>query len=118
MATKIWSLASDWESLITKENSAKQLILGQTVHQITASKETIKNLRRLGHTASYNDVLKLNKQWSKMVSSTPSSFAKGLLRGIPVHSSIDNNDGRQETFTGAGTTHDTNRTLFQPIMSG
>ena len=32
MATKIWSLASDWESLITKENSAKQLILGQTVH--------------------------------------------------------------------------------------
>ena len=118
MATKIWSLASDWESLITKENLTKQLILGQTVHRITASKETIKNLHRLGHTASYNDILKLNKQWSKMVSSTPSSFAKGFLRGIPVHSSIDNNDGRQETFTGAGTTHDTNRTLFQPIMSG
>ena len=26
---------------------------------------------------------------------------------------IDNNDGRQETLTGAGTTHDSNKTLFQ-----
>ena len=27
-----------------------------------------------------------------------------LIRGVPVHSSIDNNDERQETSTGFGTT--------------
>lgn len=118
IATKIWSVASDWQSLITKEKSAKQIILGQTIHRTTASKETIRNLHRLGHTSSYNDILQQNKQWSRMISSTPASFAKGLIRGLSVHSSIDNNDGRQETFTGAGTTHDTNRTLFQPIAPG
>ena len=43
---------------------------------------------------------------------------KRLFKGISLHSSIDNNDGRQETMTGAGTTHDTNKTLFQPLIPG
>ena len=30
-----------------------------------------------------------------------------------THSTIDNNDGRQDTHTGCGTTHDTNKTIFQ-----
>ena len=36
-----------------------------------------------------------------------------LRKGICTHSTVDNNDGNQETLTGAGTTHDTNKTLFQ-----
>ena len=36
-----------------------------------------------------------------------------LRKGVVSHSSIDNNDGGQETVTGSGTTYDTNKTLFQ-----
>ena len=31
-----------------------------------------------------------------------------------MHSSLDNNDGRQESVTGFGTTHHTNSLIFQP----
>ena len=34
-ATKIWSIASDWESLVTKKRSPKQIILGLVLHRIT-----------------------------------------------------------------------------------
>jgi len=37
----------------------------------------------------------------------------GLAKDKPTHSPIDNNDERQDTMTGAETTHDTNCTIFQ-----
>ena len=39
-----------------------------------------------------------------------------LIKGIPTHVTLDNNDGSQETLTGKGTTHDTNFTVFQPVL--
>ena len=42
----------------------------------------------------------------------------GLKKGIVTHSSLDNNDGQQETNTGHHTTHHTNSLIFQPILSG
>ena len=36
-----------------------------------------------------------------------------MRKGVVTHSTIDNNDGRGDTMTGLGTTHDTNSTLFQ-----
>ena len=36
-----------------------------------------------------------------------------MRKGVVTHSTIDNNDGREDTMTGFGTTHDTNSTLFQ-----
>ena len=41
------------------------------------------------------------------------SQISNLRKGVVTHSTIDNNDGRQETVTGSGTTDDTNKTLFQ-----
>ena len=32
---------------------------------------------------------------------------------VTTHRAIDINNGRQETLTGPGTTHDTNKTIFQ-----
>ena len=40
-----------------------------------------------------------------------------MVKGIATHATIDNSDGRQETMTGKDTTHDTNRTLFQPLLT-
>ena len=114
IANKIWSIASDWQSMITRQKTAKQAMLGLTVHRLTGSKEAATHRHHLGHSISYNDILKYNNMWS----SAQVEVHKRFTNGLPLHSSIDNNDGRQETLTGAGTTHDTNSTLFQPILPG
>ena len=100
--------------MITRQKTAKQAMLGLTVHRLTGSKEAATHLHHLGHSISYNDILKYNNIWSFAQVEVHKRFTNGL----PMHSSIDNNDGRQETLTGAGTTHDTNSTLFQPILPG
>ena len=58
------------------------------------------------------DIIDQNKAWAEMVSfSSPSPH---LIKGISTHATI--NDGRQETSTGKGTIHDTNCTIFQPLL--
>ena len=111
-ATKIWGIASDWESMVTRERSPKQIVLGLVLHRLTASKEGINMLHKTNHVISYNDIRLQNKSWARMVSSNPLHFPR-FRKGITTHSTVDNNDGSQETWTGKGTTHDTNKTLFQ-----
>ena len=45
--------------------------------------------------------------------STSHSMLSNIRKGVVTHSTMDNNDSRQESVTGSGTTHDTNQTLFQ-----
>ena len=111
-AIKIWSLASDWESLITKETSPKQAVMGLVIHRMTGSKEVANMLHKCNHAISYRDIRMQNLAWSRMVSSRKLQLSN-MRKGVTTHSTLDNNDGRQETVTGAGTTHDTNKTLFQ-----
>ncbi|XP_057316865.1 uncharacterized protein LOC130657893 [Hydractinia symbiolongicarpus] len=114
IANKIWSIASDWQSLITRQKNVKQAMLGLTIHRLTGSKEAAAHLHNLGHSISYNEIKKYNDAWS----SAQIEVHKRFVKGYPLHSTIDNNDGRQETLTGVGTTHDTNSTLFQPFIPG
>ena len=37
------------------------------------------------------------------------------LKYTCTHLTLDNNDGKQDPLSGAGTTHDTNSTIFQPL---
>ena len=97
-----------------RQKNAKQAMLGLTVHRLTGSKEAAQNLHRLGHSISYNDKLKYNE----FCSHNQPPWHKIFSNSVALHSSIDNNDGRQETITGAGTTNATNRTLFQPLLPG
>ena len=53
-----------------------------------------------------------NSAWAKMVQLQRTKFAS-FRQGVMTHSTIDNNDGRQDTNTGSGTTHDTNKTIFK-----
>ena len=41
---------------------------------------------------------------------------KSLMKRIETYVTLDNNDGREETSTGRRTTHDTNFTIFLPIL--
>ena len=64
---------------------------------------------------SYGDILSQNDAWFRMVMT---KFGlKSLSKGIATHVTLDNNDRRQETITGKGTSHDTNFTLFQPVLT-
>lgn len=79
---------------------------------LSGNKEAIDVLHKCNHTISYHDIRMQNIAWSRMVSlrqAAPPSLRKGAV----THSTLDNNDGRQETWTGKGTTHDTNKTVFQ-----
>lgn len=114
ISTKIWSIASDWQTMITRKETPKHAMLGLTIHRLTGSKEVVMNLNKFGHSISYNKVREYNDKWSKVHSLAHERF-KGFAY---IHSSIDNNDGKQETLTGSGTTHDTNMTLFNPLTKG
>ena len=50
--------------------------------------------------------------WSNLGSSRIFLFPN-MRKGVSTHSTVDNNDGKQETLAGEGTAHDTNQTLFQ-----
>lgn len=118
IATKVWSLASDWELLLCpKQKNVKQILTGMTLHRCTASKQSVFMLHKLGNCISYADIRLQNDAWARMVSAS-GRMSSEMVKGIATHATIDNNDGRQDTATGAGTTHDTNCTLFQPILPG
>ena len=76
------------------------------------NKQLITIMNKLNHSISYPTVQKQNKAWSEKVTTKHSMFSS-MRKGVVTHSTMDNNDGRQESVTGAGTTHDTNQTLFQ-----
>ena len=114
LSEKIWAISSDWESLVTHERSAKSAAMSLTIHRITGSKEVASLIHKCGHGLSYSDVRLLNNTWAQQVTSkSVSKVALGVIPGRAPHVTLDNSDGRQQTLTGAYTTHHTNGTIFQ-----
>ena len=75
-------------------------------HRVTGNKEVVSALHKLNHSISYSDVRIQNKK-----------LAQCQIKSL--HDiTLDNNDGREETSIGRGTMHDTNFTIFQPILHG
>ena len=81
---------------------------------MTGPKEVSNILYRCGHGISYTDIRLVNNAWAHLVTrSSKHKLRKGFQRVIPLHISIDNSDGKQQTPTGAHTTHHTNAAVFQ-----
>ena len=74
-------------------------------------------LHKLNHSISYTGVGMQNKKLAQNVSSQMKAL-KSLMKRLATHVTLDNNDGRAKTSTGRGTTHDSNFTIFQPILHG
>ena len=74
-------------------------------------------LDKTNHVISYNDIHMQNTACSKMVSKDRLYFPC-LRKSVTMYSTVDINDGRQETLPGSGTTHDTSKTVFQVLPSG
>ena len=73
-------------------------------------------LDKTNHVISYNDIRMQNTACSKMVSKDRLYFPC-LRKSVTMYSTVDINDGRQETLPGSGTTHDTSKTVFQVLPS-
>ena len=93
-ATKVWSVASDWESLVLQQHrNAKQVVSGLTLHRFTS----MVMLHKMGNCVSYNDIRMQNQVWVRMVSANSQIF-HNMAKGIETHATIDNNDGCQDTI--------------------
>ena len=109
LADRIWSISSDWESLMKKQNSPKAIALSMTMNRITGNKEMVNLLHKCRHGISCADICHLNKSSNKY---QPNS-SKYLSSGKSIHVAIDNSDGKQQTITGNKSTHYTNGVAFQ-----
>ena len=81
LARKVWSISSDWETLLTHERSVKSTALSLIIHRLTGSKEVAIMLSKCGHGVSYSDVRLLNNTWAQQVTDQgrrkiPAGFVK------------------------------------------
>ena len=77
-----------------------------------SNKDTINALHKTNHVISYKNIRMQNVAWLRMVSEDRLHFPY-FHKCVATHSAKDNNNGRQESLTGPGTTRDTNKTNFQ-----
>eukprot|EP00794_Sanderia_malayensis_P006503 gene6503-7248_t len=119
-ARKVWSIADIWQQLLTRRTSPSSLALGMVIHRVTGSKEVINILSKAGMTPTYTKIMETSKKWANDTTAELNTrAAPPLLQPFkPTHVTLDNNDGRQMTSTGVGTTHDTTGTINQPTLPG
>ena len=86
-----------------------------TVHRLTGRKEISLTLHKMINTISCNDGRLQNKFWFNILMLKP-QISKRMVKHLPTHVTIDNNDRHEETTTGKGTTNYTNRIMFQPLL--
>ena len=115
--TKIWTIACDQENYLIPGRNGKQLITGLKIHRLTGRKDVIQMLHKLNVYSSYSDIRLQIKSWAGMVANRK-GICKHMLKKLPVHATIVNNDGMQDTLNGKSTTYDANMKLFQPLCKG
>lgn len=116
---KIMSVCSDLVGISGKTNP-KALALGLTVRHATGSKYLLNLLHGLGHSASYDKVLRAETAIAKQQSANQeySYMPEGFECNQPTILVYDNIDFQEETLSGAGSSHYTNGIMFQIAQSG
>ena len=115
-AQKVTALTQSWEALILCKRMPLNIAQSLTIHRLTGSKDSIKLQHRTGMGISYGDVILLTNTWTKSVNMTQKTYVpSGFTKGIPIHVTFDNSDGKQQTLTGSSTTHHTSGTVFQIV---
>ena len=96
-ATKIWSLASDWTSLVTRRPNPKTTTMGLLIHRLTRSKEVIDILHKSNHTSLYQDIRLKNYAWSKMYQHKKQMLSN-MRKGVTTHSTQRREPGNYDWF--------------------
>ena len=115
---KLLSVAQDIVYISTKERKTmpKHVTLGLTMRHMTGSSSLIGILNGLGHLVSNSAVLEHDTALANKQLCTENIVPEGFINKIPTTVIWDNNDFREETPTGEGTTHNTNGLLVQRIV--
>ena len=85
-----------------------------TLHGLTRSKEMVYLLHKLNIGISYNDILYLESVWAADEIEKSAACPKEIAVGVPGTAIIDNDDFKEDTLTGGGTSHRTNMMFVQP----
>ena len=100
----------------------KHIGLGITAKHLTGSKEIIKLLNRLGHSISYDEVVKLEKSFVEQTLSDQGdnnlAIPTNISPGTFVQAAADNLDFNEQTLEGKNTTHVTTLVLYQQTDNG
>ena len=100
-------------SRICGNRTCLKTLLGITVHGSIRSKELVMLLKELGLSISYIDVQDFYAAWTLYETIRNPICPEEIKEGIPGIAIIDNDDFREDTLTGCGTTHTTNMVLLQ-----
>ena len=114
---KLLSVAQDIVYISTKgrKTMPKHVALGLTMRHMTGSSSIIGILNGLGHSVSHSAVLEHDTALANKQLCTDNIVPEGFIKKIPTTVIWDNNDFREETPSGEGTTHNTNGLLVQRI---
>ena len=114
---KLLSLAQNIVYISTKGRKTlpKHVVLGLTMRHMTGSSSIIGILNGLGHSVSHSAVLEHDTARENKQLCTDNIVPERLIRKIPTKVIWDNNDFREDTPSGEGTTHNTNGILVQRI---
>ena len=95
----------------------KHLLLGMTLRHLTGSAEIVTLVNRFGHCASYSRVLELETSMYKATDERegviPSTISPN--RNAVTHLCRDNFNLKEETSSGAGTTHTAHGIIIQEV---
>lgn len=96
----------------------KHLLLGMTLRHLTGSAQVVTLINRLGHCASYTCLLELETAMCKHIDERDSVIPSTVSpqRNIVTHLCWDNFDMREETPSGAGTTHTAHGIIIQETL--
>jgi len=122
LKTRILSIAQDIIYITRKGRirTPKHVSLAVSVHHKTGSMQLVSTLNRFGHCISKSKLQEVetalaeHRLQQQHVNVVPSNIAPN----VPVTFVWDNNDIREETATGKGTTHCTNGIVVQAAVSG
>jgi len=97
----------------------KYLSLGLTIKHWSGSSRLIELLNGFGHCVSHSVVLEYDIALAELQLNSSDIVPVGYITRVPTTVIWDyNNDFMEETFSGAGTTHNTNGVLVQRVQSG
>ena len=93
----------------------KHVAIGLTMRHMTGSSSLIGILNEFGHLVSHSGVLEHDTARANTHLCTDNIVPEGFIKKFPTTVIWDNNEFREETPSGEGTTHTTNGLLVQRV---
>lgn len=111
---KVMSICQDILALQGK-TTPKSIALGTTLRHVTGSKYILNLLNGLGHTSSYDTILRVETAlaYQQQKNQESGNLPPGVRQDVFTTLVYDNIDFQEETLSGKGTSHYTNGIMFQ-----